>query len=465
MHPEASASGYTAQPLRGDISELSLRPCRSSGMRLFALVLVVVLSVALVACKDDPVTTKPPNSSSVIIRILPDSGFATVDSATPFTIQVVSGALPTSHTLEWSFDSGQKIMSGGDTINHTFSTLGQHGISVTAYSKTGSVATAHTTITDTLLHIKSNDTSSHDFVWTEFTSLCGQINMTGCWVSGPNDIWTVNDKLCHFDGTTWTVVDFYDPKYPIEGLSGMSLFGLPGELWMADGGAIARLNLSTHNATVWRFLDTSQYGYLHAVWGLASNDLYAVADKGMILHFDGSTWSKMKVPGSNNLQRIWGTADNNIWAAGYNYQNGESEVWHYTGSYWTTDNITTSGASQKWGLGSMWACDSAGHSFVASGGTTVFRRTDNNNWRNDSLLKLTDHIGLDLSGTCANDIFAVGSWGLVMHWNGRSWKRYDQFLEESNNAYLTDQVSMNSNTVCIVGLKNYTSWVLIGQRK
>ncbi|MDP4242848.1 MAG: hypothetical protein Q8921_08955, partial [Bacteroidota bacterium] len=33
----------------------------------------------------------------------------------------------------------------------------------------------------------SNDTTSHNFTWTEFTNVNGESNMTGCWVFGPND--------------------------------------------------------------------------------------------------------------------------------------------------------------------------------------------------------------------------------------------------------------------------------------
>ena len=57
---------------------------------------------------------------------------------------------------------------------------------------------------------------------------------------------------------------------------------------------------------------------LNDVWGNSENDVYAVGNRGTILHYDGATWSKMN-SGTTSLdfKAIWGSAADDIYVAGY----------------------------------------------------------------------------------------------------------------------------------------------------
>ncbi|MDP4233811.1 MAG: hypothetical protein Q8922_06515, partial [Bacteroidota bacterium] len=206
-------------------------------------------------------------------------------------------------------------------------------------------------------------------------------------------------------------------------------------------------------------------GVIHSAWGTSSNAMFFVGDSGTILHFDGTHWTKMSTPTKENLYVIRGSSDTDIWATGYNPNTAESEVLHFDGTTWTEDKLSTSGTAYSYGIGDVVEFDSAGHKVLAAAGSTVFRRTDDGPWWMDGTVPNGDHIGIGFAAQSPNDLFVAGGWGVVAHWSGKSWKRYDQFYEPDNPVYGAGGASYRGNTLCIVGVKNGTSWVLLGQRQ
>jgi hypothetical protein len=98
-------------------------------------------------------------------------------------------------------------------------------------------------------------------------------------------------------------------------------------------------------------------------------------------------------------------------------------------------------------------------------GDVLFRKTDNGHWRLDASVPNGDHIGFGVKGNTSNDLMVAGGWGLITHWSGNTWHRYDQFFAPGALGYGAEGLSYRGNTACIVGVKNGSSWVLIGQRK
>ncbi len=316
----------------------------------------------------------------------------------------------------------------------------------------------------------SNDTSSHDFTWTQST-LSAEQSLTGCWVFGPSNIYAVGGGIWKFDGSTWKNISPMSSRgYSLDGLlSGHTLFAFgENDYWLTDGGLVYHFN-----GLIAQRYDTP-VGFLHSSWGTSSSNMYSVGDGGTILHFDGTSWTKMQSGTTKNLSSIWGNSATDIWATGYNPTTAESALVHFDGSGWTNIDPRTLNPSIGVGghsLDCIWTCDSAGHKFTIASGTLAFRETDNNPWRSDSGLipnKLSDHsfIGLaSLRGNTANDIFAAGDGGLIVHWNGRSWYRYESLYDPNNTFYITNALAVDQNTCCVVGGKNGQAWIAIGQRK
>ncbi len=409
------------------------------------------------------------------ITVIPAFGQVAVDSITLFKIVPKNFTLPQRYMVKWLFDSIARTVQSKDTISYSFATAGVHTINATLLDSAGGVlAKAGATQVDTVIKaLPAPDTTSHNFTWQEFTNVGSESNMTGCWVFGPNCIYANNGWMHRWNGSLWETLNLYSPDPNIGkningALSGWTIFGFDTtDYWLTNGSIIYHYT-GNGIAQTYRVYYLSHHA-LHSAWGSSSHDMFFVGDTGTILHFDGTNWTRMSTPTTKDLGSIWGTSDNDIWSVGYNPQTGEAEVLHYDGSSWKEDVLASSGTAKNWGINNVFACDSAGHHIVAALGWTVWRRTDQGNWRSDSG-KVPNDIGgrifmASIAGNASNDIFCAGDYGLIVHWNGANWKRYDQYLTASIPANGANALSIKGNTVCAVGVKNGTSLVLIGQRQ
>ncbi len=407
------------------------------------------------------------------ITVIPAFGQVAVDSITLFKILPKNFTLPQRYIVKWLFDSIARSVQNKDVISYSFATAGVHTINATLIDSAGGVlAKAGATQVDTIIKASPGpDTTSHSFTWQEFTNVGNENNMTGCWVFGPNCIYANNGYVHKWDGSSWQTLHLYCPDPNVQNLingalSGRTIFGFDtNDYWLIGG----RVLFHYVGNGIAEDYPTNQFTYtLHSGWGVSSNDLFVVGDNGTILHFDGTNWMRMSTPTTKNLYGIWGTSSSDVWATGYNTSTGDDEVLHYDGASWSVDGLSSSGVAKNWGIDRVFAYDSAGHHGVAAIGWTVWRRTDQGQWRSDSATLPNNVAGRiymgQICGNAANDLLCSGDYGLIVHWNGANWKRYDQYLD-LNSSFILGQTSMKANTACVVGYKNGTSWVLIGQRQ
>lgn len=435
---------------------------------IFALTLLVILAASWSCCKDDPVSPPTGNKQDTVKHNLVigyDS--VNVNFDRPILFQLFSDpALPKPYTIHWSLETSTYERKSTDTISNSFSIGGSHTVKAVYVDSTGS---ARDSVVRTVFIATPNDTSSHEFSWTEFKGVNGEANMTGCWVFGPNNILAVNGSLHHFNGTSWSpVLDSSGKPFGDGGLSGYSIFAFSeNDCWLVgSANAIHYTGDGKYHANPTFYMN---HAGIHSAWGTSSSDLFVVGDSGLVAHFDGKSWTKMATGTRENLYSISGTDNNNIWAAGYNIDNGHTVLLHYTNGFWVFDPFSNIPTPITGGVGSVKAFDSAGHNVTLASASFVFHKRDSEPWVNVDSGKIPNnyagYIGIGLTGNSPNDFLCVGSWGLVIHWNGKGWKRYDQYFEPDNAAYGAAGMSFRNNTACIVGVKNGTSWVLIGQRK
>jgi hypothetical protein len=64
---------------------------------------------------------------------------------------------------------------------------------------------------------------------------------------------------------------------------------------------------------------------IRAMWSSGDNFVIAVGDGGMILRFDGTTWTKMTSNVTTHLRAVWGTSPTNVYAVGDN-----ATILHYS---------------------------------------------------------------------------------------------------------------------------------------
>ncbi len=80
----------------------------------------------------------------------------------------------------------------------------------------------------------------------------------------------------------------------------------------------------------WQIMESGTNVHLNSVWGTSSSNVYAVGDDGVVLHYDGNTWSPMDINKSEPVYDIWGSSQNDIYIVGNNQL-----FMHYDGTEWT----------------------------------------------------------------------------------------------------------------------------------
>ncbi len=273
---------------------------------------------------------------------------------------------------------------------------------------------------DSLIRIK--DSLAHAFTWQQL-SIPGEASLTGVWVFGENDIYILGSSLWHYDGATFTLVNILDRTHHtmLNGaLADDGLFAFSkSDFWITSFGGEALHTSDGKNCDDYRF------GGVNACWGTSSSDMFFVGNGGSIFHFDGASFVNMNSITTKDLRSVWGTSSSDVWATGWNSSTGQSILLHYDGISWAEDVFSTSGKANQYAIGSVWACDSMGHTITVISGTRVFHKTDNGNWRADTSevgnsLGGGNYVGIGTSGVSSTDLFAVGGWGFVSHWNGKN---------------------------------------------
>ncbi|MGC4119166.1 MAG: hypothetical protein QM765_32285 [Myxococcales bacterium] len=142
---------------------------------------------------------------------------------------------------------------------------------------------------------------------------------------------------------------------------------------------------------------------VHGLWGTASNDVWAVADRGTILHYDGKAWSGVAGVVDADLLALSGSGKTDLWAVG-----GRGNILHFDGKRWRT----VGPATEDWLLGVR--AFSAKDVWVA--GRQTVHHWDGTRWSSHDLP--TRGTALGVFGTGKGDLWFGASKGQALHWNG-----------------------------------------------
>ena len=143
----------------------------------------------------------------------------------------------------------------------------------------------------------------------------------------------------------------------------------------AVGGHFGYRNVAFHwDGAAWNYVFTPQgagggSSELNGVWALAPDDVWAVGSAGLLLHWDGGSFTPYPSPVTGNYNAVWGSSSNSVWA------------------------VTQSGATVRYD-GSSWSTVNTGWSMPA---------------------------GYSITGTGPNDVYIGGASGSLLHWNGASY--------------------------------------------
>ncbi|OYV84562.1 MAG: hypothetical protein B7Z63_06720, partial [Ignavibacteriae bacterium 37-53-5] len=281
----------------------------------------------------------------------------------------------------------------------------------------------------------SADTTSNDWAFTEM--MLGDGGGSQLYdVSIVNDtlayaVWAVylNDSTGHLDPSAYNLVEWngqtlkpmrlqfltfcgdpYTGSYPTSAVYSLG----PKDTWVASASQIVQWN------------DTSQTPAacipvsVNRLWGTRSTSLYAVGYGGEVARYNGNVWQKFPSGTTLNIQDIYGYGGAVLAIASYPGESLDKAILQITGTSIT--QLSTAGI--QWPLSSVWFVP--GHYYVVGQGIYEKTPLSQSTWHEDSV-DTVDFFS-SIRGNAWNDFFVAGGYGQLLHFNGKTWRSYQNIL-------------------------------------
>jgi hypothetical protein len=168
-------------------------------------------------------------------------------------------------------------------------------------------------------------------------------NLYDIWGSSPFDVFAVggnSGEILHYDGNYWTLTRQSTAEQQLYGIWGDS----PKDVFAAGSGGV----ILHYDGYTWSEMNSGTTFTLYDIWGFAPDDVYAVGYGGTILHYDGERWNTVSFQGRKNLYGVWGSSNHDVYAVGDGpyvnqpsgsvfYSDGDTWLWNekirYSGRY------------------------------------------------------------------------------------------------------------------------------------
>lgn len=325
------------------------------------------------------------------------------------------------------------------------------------------------------------DTTSHEFVWQIDTLGDGNSSvLNDVFIIDENNVWAAGEiyvkdatgqfvyppyNAVHWNGSKWSMV-----KIPVRDYGGFTssfplkaVFGFAAnDVWFASDADLIHWNGSNWIPAAFVMTDLSFNGQVLKMWGTSGSNLYLVGRNGAIYHYNGSNWQKLASGTPVDIQDIWGAVDGKTGqptilavASLTNYGRGLGLL-QIQGT--AVSKVDTTGL--RIALSSVWFSPRQVFYVVGDG---VFTKRDlaDTRWQLDQTQPLIYR--RKIRGNAWNDLFIVGDFGLVSHYNGSTWKHY------TGNGLPTffglwSSVAVKGNTMVAVGEIDDRAIILRGNR-
>ena len=295
----------------------------------------------------------------------------------------------------------------------------------------------HSNVITKELTIQTMDTTTHNFTWQTFTfGEAGSSTFYDVAIINENNIWAVgeiymNDSFgnpdpisynaLHWNGQSWELkkiktnacggVD-YPPIKAIFAFSSNDI------LFAHIDGSLSHFNgiKFTNDCS----LITQLNGSANKIWGISKNDFYVVSGNGFVAHYQNGSWRKIESGTTTSIKNVWGVHYNDlnsfILCAVTNVASaGDRKILRIN-----NNNVI----NFLWDTGrrvqSIWFKNSS-IIYTCGGGVFVLRM--NNHW--EEIIEIPLYYTEEIRGNDINDIMVVGDFGLLVHFNGISWKIFN----------------------------------------
>ena len=319
------------------------------------------------------------------------------------------------------------------------------------------------------------DTTSHDFDWQVYT-FGGQKGSSVFYdvaIIDENDIWAVGEiytadtytydslgnwidpyNAAHWDGQNWTLTRIYytdgSNKYwrvikSIFAFSKNDIFF--GNFVHWDGKKYNSLELNI-----------SFPSKINKIWGTSSSDLYVVGNNGLMAHYDGTGWTRIETGTELDIRDIWGVEDH-IMVVASNYNSRARRI--LTLKEKKFSSLPSTPVSSD--ISSIWFGPDFRQYYISTG-EGIFHKAvlSASSWRRISFAESSRYYLNRIRGLAGNDIFFVGHYGEVLHYNGLSFRSYRAYTDRGG---VYNSLDVSKERIIAVGHDGRAGVIAVGLRK
>lgn len=238
---------------------------------------------------------------------------------------------------------------------------------------------------------------------------------TSVFALGQNDVWIASGSVHHFNGTNWS------EEAGIEGAGGAN-----------------------------------------KIWGDFSVGLYFVGNNGFIAHRNpNGSWQEIESGTTLDIYDIYGstnrkTVEYEILAVAAKIgSSSDRKILRINNSIVST----LSDYPIMYSLKSVWLVPNL-HYYMVGSGIYEKRKLSDSNWKNGPL-DITQYYTTSIRGNTVNDVFACGSFGDLLHYNGVNWNSYRKQITFQSGSFTS--ITLNKNLVIAVGGEGARAVIVVGR--
>ncbi|MEJ2636838.1 MAG: hypothetical protein P8184_16300 [Calditrichia bacterium] len=312
-----------------------------------------------------------------------------------------------------------------------------------------------------VVSVQTMDTTSHELQWEVFTfgGYSGDsylldaaiVNDNNIWAAGKIDGDSLNPRMdynaVHWNGQQWELKRL--------------LYG--GNFWtIRTVYAFSENDITFASFIHWdgtHFVQMPIPEVLmgwgsNTIWGTSSRDYYMAGDFGTIAHYNGTTWQKLESGTETPIVDMWGSRRNGktVILAAVSTKEPYADIKLLSISPGGVHDTLQNGLTQI--VYSVWFNENS-PIYIAGDGLREFKK---GRWQEVPIPPYFTH---KIRGTAINNIFVLGAFDFVAHFNGMNWHYYTDF-PLSYGALVG--VAVTENLVVIVGDDGRRAAVVVGRR-
>ncbi len=339
------------------------------------------------------------------------------------------------------------------------------------------------------------DTTSHNFVWRVDTIGTYLSLVRDVAIVDENNIWAVGEfykkhttfdstakdqyNAAHWDGVRWELKRYYPQTY-VDFLTG-STPDFPYEInsiWIFSADNIFMVSYA--GSYIWfrngevktRYIE-NRSGGMTKIWAKDESNIWIVGEKGTIIYYNGTTFTKIPYAESVDFVDIWGDETGVVRAVARKPNSFESAIVKISQlsaevEYPGLNKLSNQGTPDF--FYSVYWRTSETTMILASNGLffkkvgAFFRARSNYDPGTYDFISV-------LRGNNENDFFGCGGFTEVIHYNGKGFKKYPEIKSDSPGTFFSS-LSVKNGVACAGGISNKNSMteqsvglVAIGVRK